>query len=99
MDQGRVVEFDHPHTLLQREGGYFHQMVQQAGPQAEHRLHSLAKAAYYDKMAGKDITQYHCMDGIGDQKIQEENDILHQNGTTNMAYSGDNEDLSYNVRL
>lgn len=46
LDQGNVVEFDHPYQLLQHHRGHFHQMVLQTGPQTEQRLHSLAKVAF-----------------------------------------------------
>ena len=31
LDAGRIVEFDRPGTLLQREGGYFRSLVDESG--------------------------------------------------------------------
>lgn len=42
MDAGTMVEFDHPHNLLQNINGYFYRMVEQTGPSNTELLHSVA---------------------------------------------------------
>ncbi|XP_046989232.1 ATP-binding cassette sub-family C member 4-like isoform X1 [Schistocerca americana] len=46
MDAGRMVEFDHPHVLLQNEEGYFYKMVQQTGPSMAEQLRRAAEECY-----------------------------------------------------
>ena len=43
MDDGRVVEFDHPYTLLQRNDTYFSKMVHQTGKMMKEQLVKVAK--------------------------------------------------------
>ncbi|KAI7897860.1 uncharacterized protein BX663DRAFT_276584 [Cokeromyces recurvatus] len=47
LDQGRVMEFDTPYTLMTREGSIFKQMCERSGEYQE--LLQLAKAKYYNK--------------------------------------------------
>lgn len=49
MDFGRVVEFAHPHELLQNSDGYFSQMVRQTGQAAEETLRKIAKKDFEKK--------------------------------------------------
>lgn len=42
MDEGTMVEFDHPHNLLQNKEGVFYKMVEQTGLDAADLLHRLA---------------------------------------------------------
>lgn len=46
MDGGQVVEFGHPHILLQEPEGYFSKMLQQTGKHMEQSLKLIAKEAY-----------------------------------------------------
>ena len=46
LDNGRVVQYDHPYTLLLQTDGQFAQMVRQAGSDEEERLHKIAKDHY-----------------------------------------------------
>lgn len=32
MDAGKVIEYDHPHNLLQNANGVFYKMVEETGP-------------------------------------------------------------------
>lgn len=43
MEQGRVVEFDHPHALLGDDNGYFSKMVDETGKEMSRLLRSLAE--------------------------------------------------------
>ncbi|CAH2262201.1 jg26826 [Pararge aegeria aegeria] len=42
LDAGYLVEFDHPHLLLQNRKGYFRKMVAETGPAMSQLLHKLA---------------------------------------------------------
>lgn len=42
IDAGTVVEFDHPHKLLQNINGFFYGMVQQTGMTTARLLHHIA---------------------------------------------------------
>lgn len=46
MDAGTVVEFDHPHILVQKEGGYLRNMVQQTGKAMADALNTVAYDSY-----------------------------------------------------
>ncbi|XP_076749190.1 putative multidrug resistance-associated protein lethal(2)03659 [Xylocopa sonorina] len=46
MDQGYLVEFDHPYVLLQKKG-YFYNMVQQTGTAMANSLSEVAKKCFY----------------------------------------------------
>lgn len=46
MEAGEIMEYDHPHELLQMEEGRFTSMVKQLSPAAEQSLRDIASAAY-----------------------------------------------------
>ncbi|XP_060873079.1 ATP-binding cassette sub-family C member 4-like isoform X2 [Metopolophium dirhodum] len=46
MDKGKMVEFDHPHNLLQNKEGVFYKMVEQTGPATSDVLHRIAEESY-----------------------------------------------------
>ncbi|KAK9504179.1 hypothetical protein O3M35_010567 [Rhynocoris fuscipes] len=46
MDAGTMVEFDHPHILLQNTNGFLYKMVQQTGKSTEEKLHKIAAENY-----------------------------------------------------
>ncbi|XP_012537913.1 multidrug resistance-associated protein 4 isoform X2 [Monomorium pharaonis] len=46
MDEGQVIEFDHPYILLQNEEGYLTIMVQETGKTMAEQLKQCAKEAY-----------------------------------------------------
>lgn len=52
MDAGRMVEFDHPHTLLQMPDSYFHKMLVETGPTMTQNLKEVALQAYQKKFGG-----------------------------------------------
>lgn len=43
MDAGQMVEFDHPHMLLQNTNGFLYKMVQQTGPSMTDTLTKVAR--------------------------------------------------------
>ncbi|CAK1600132.1 unnamed protein product [Parnassius mnemosyne] len=49
LDAGRLMEFDHPHILLQNKKGYFRKMVAETGPAMTAMLHKMAKESYESK--------------------------------------------------
>ncbi|KAI5713480.1 hypothetical protein M8J76_000230 [Diaphorina citri] len=53
MDAGNLVEFDHPHVLLQNEKGIFHGMVEKAGRGTAEHLHRIAAENYKNKYFSK----------------------------------------------
>ncbi|XP_052753783.1 probable multidrug resistance-associated protein lethal(2)03659 [Galleria mellonella] len=46
LDAGRLMEFDHPHILLQNKKGYFRRMVAETGPAMAPLLHKVAAQNY-----------------------------------------------------
>ncbi|XP_057653041.1 uncharacterized protein LOC130891946 [Diorhabda carinulata] len=46
MSFGNMVEFDHPHNLLQIEDGYFHKLVMETSPTMAQELKNTAQKAY-----------------------------------------------------
>ncbi|KAM3958248.1 ATP-binding cassette subfamily C member 4 [Aphomia sociella] len=46
LDAGRLMEFDHPHVLLQNRKGYFRRMVAETGPAMASLLHKLAARVF-----------------------------------------------------
>lgn len=49
MESGCMVEYDHPHKLLQNPNSKFHQMVAEAGKHEKHQLEEIAKNSYERK--------------------------------------------------
>ncbi|KAI1315640.1 hypothetical protein EDD11_000533 [Mortierella claussenii] len=43
MEDGRVVEFEHPTKLIENKDGYFHSLVSQSGPDAVARLKTMLR--------------------------------------------------------
>lgn len=43
LDRGRVLEYDHPHLLLQKDQGVFKEMLQQTGPTTSRTLADISK--------------------------------------------------------
>lgn len=46
MENGQLVEFAHPHELLQNSDGYFTKMVDQTGRSMAEHLRNIAQKAY-----------------------------------------------------
>lgn len=46
MDAGRVIEFDHPHILLQNKNGAFNKMVAETGKAVSDQLRKIASDSY-----------------------------------------------------
>ncbi|CAH1105115.1 unnamed protein product [Psylliodes chrysocephalus] len=46
MNFGQIVEFDHPHKLLQIPGGHLHKLVMETGPTMSLQLKDIAMAAF-----------------------------------------------------
>ncbi|XP_074034753.1 ATP-binding cassette sub-family C member 4 isoform X2 [Leptinotarsa decemlineata] len=55
MSFGQMMEFDHPHVLLQIPNGHFHKMLLETGPSVTSRLKQIAEEAYANKQV--DITK------------------------------------------
>ncbi|KAJ8734976.1 hypothetical protein PYW08_014226 [Mythimna loreyi] len=53
LDAGRLMEFDHPHILLQNKNGYFRKMVSETGPIMTSLLSKQAAQSYKNRQAGK----------------------------------------------
>lgn len=49
LDQGHLMEYDHPHLLLQNDRGYFSKMVAQTGAGSANMLSKLALTAFITK--------------------------------------------------
>lgn len=54
MDAGRMIEFDHPHLLLEANG-HFKGMVEQTGPSMTAQLREVARQAYLNKHDIKEL--------------------------------------------
>lgn len=50
MDDGCLVEYDRPFTLLTDKNGLFYSMVHETGPQFERMLHEMAEKSYRQKI-------------------------------------------------
>lgn len=46
MDTGNMVEFDHPHILLNNPEGHLYKMVQETGREMALKLHKTAREAF-----------------------------------------------------
>lgn len=53
MDEGKAVEFDHPHILLQNTKGLFSFLVQQTGNNTAQGLKSVSEVSYYRNINDK----------------------------------------------
>ncbi|XP_046984857.1 ATP-binding cassette sub-family C member 4-like isoform X1 [Schistocerca americana] len=49
MDAGRLMEFDHPHILLQNKSGFLHKLVQETGKNMAEQLQTAAEQAFSKK--------------------------------------------------
>lgn len=49
MDDGKIIDFDEPHLLLEKGEGHFYQMVQQTGKTEAENLIEIAETAYKDR--------------------------------------------------
>lgn len=47
MDDGHILEFDHPHILLQRNDGMLTKLVDRTGESTASHLKTLAKQSFY----------------------------------------------------
>ncbi|XP_056634781.1 putative uncharacterized protein DDB_G0282133 [Diorhabda sublineata] len=54
MSFGNMVEFDHPHKLLQIEDGYFHKLVMETSPTMAQELKNTAQKAYQKYITDND---------------------------------------------
>ncbi|PSN41133.1 hypothetical protein C0J52_16289 [Blattella germanica] len=63
MDAGTMVEFDHPHILLQNKDGYFYKMVQETGKAMADQLHKIAeeRARSFLRLRHKPIAGDDCL--------------------------------------
>jgi ATP-binding cassette subfamily C (CFTR/MRP) protein 4 len=52
MEVGTMVEFDHPHILLQNKEGHFYNMVQETGHIMAEQLSRIAEECYHTKKKG-----------------------------------------------
>lgn len=57
LDEGRIVEFDEPYTLLQDESGMLSSMVAETGNQESIKLTAIAKQKYFNVNIDKDIDE------------------------------------------
>ncbi|XP_062612836.1 ATP-binding cassette sub-family C member 4-like isoform X2 [Saccostrea cucullata] len=46
LDEGQIMEYNHPHVLLQNTDGYLYKMVQQTGKGESQKLLEIAKSTY-----------------------------------------------------
>ena len=49
MDAGRLIEFDEPYVLLQKEEGLFSSMVRETGRNEAEKLLQVARAKYHER--------------------------------------------------
>lgn len=51
MEFGSMVEFDHPHLLLQKPDGVFNKMVTETGKALSEQLRKIARDSYQKQLA------------------------------------------------
>lgn len=51
MELGTMVEFDHPHLLLQNTNGVFYKMVAEAGKSLSDQLRKIARESYQKQLS------------------------------------------------
>lgn len=56
MDMGMMIQFNHPHLLLQNPDGHFTKMVEQTGPTMTEQLRNVAENAYKLKVKIEEIS-------------------------------------------
>ena len=76
LDNGEVVQFDHPYLLLQDKEGLFYQMVQQTGQEHQAVLYQAAAQAYHKHTTSSLQVQ----DGDEDFDM----DIIYTNGVVDL---------------
>ncbi|KAG5877618.1 hypothetical protein JTB14_015566 [Gonioctena quinquepunctata] len=50
LDAGQVVEYDHPHVLLQNKDGVFFKLVEESGPSMAERFYKVAAESFQEKL-------------------------------------------------
>lgn len=51
MESGTMVEFDHPHMLLQNPNGVFYKMVAESGRALSEQLRKIARESYQRQLS------------------------------------------------
>ncbi|KAK0158233.1 hypothetical protein PV328_009265 [Microctonus aethiopoides] len=64
MDQGQIMEFDHPHLLLQNPNGYLMNMVNQTGKFMTGKLKKISEDAYNNILHDTDLKEHNLINGI-----------------------------------
>ncbi|XP_022166661.1 multidrug resistance-associated protein 4-like isoform X2 [Myzus persicae] len=64
MDKGTMVEFDHPHNLLQNKEGVFYKMVEQTGSATSDFLHKVAAESYHTTSLVNEPTPESFVNGV-----------------------------------
>lgn len=59
MDAGQMVEFDHPHNLLQNKNGFLYKMVDQTGRDTASLLHCIAEQVCLNRRLISVLIFYH----------------------------------------
>ncbi|KAG8034821.1 hypothetical protein G9C98_007897 [Cotesia typhae] len=57
MDNGRIVEFDHPHLLLKNKDGYFSKMLSETGKAMSDKLKLISEETYNNKVTAGEPNQ------------------------------------------
>lgn len=53
MDDGRMVEYDHPYVLLKNKDGFFSKMLEETSKNTQSQLQQVAKEAFENKFNTK----------------------------------------------
>ncbi|XP_048247853.1 ATP-binding cassette sub-family C member 4-like isoform X3 [Haliotis rufescens] len=72
MDDGKIIDFDEPHLLLEKGEGHFYQMVQQTGKTEAEHLIEIAETAYKDR---------HTSQPLDDKVMLTENGMTYESKT------------------